>query len=87
MRTVVASCYRGRLAGHLRNAAKAIEDGEDYYRFSTITETGLTSDLVFEVDPAMQEDRDTHVVVRCVDDLSGVRSGRPERWVAGESLR
>lgn len=83
MRTVIASGYRERLIGHLQNAVNALERGEDFYRFSTITERGAASDLVFEVHPEMREDRDTHVMVQSTDDLAS----RPAEWIAGESLR
>jgi hypothetical protein len=84
MRTTVVSGYRERLARHLRNAAAAIDRGEDHYRLSTITPAGGASDLVFEVDPAKREYRDTHLVVWEHD---GLLTGRPEQWIAGESLR
>jgi hypothetical protein len=84
MTTTIVSCYRRRLAAHLRNAADAIERGEDHYRVSTVSGRGSATDLVFEVDSAMNEDRHTHLVVRHVDDP---RAGRPEHWQAGESLR
>jgi hypothetical protein len=84
MRTTIVSGYRDRLAGHLRNAADAIERGDDYYRCSTITPRGSASDLVFEVNPALREGRDTHLIVWEHD---GLLTGRPAEWVAGESLR
>lgn len=83
MNTTIVSCYRERLAAHLRNAANAIERGEDHYRVSTVSGSGAATDLVFEVDPAMREGRHTHLVVRHVDDP---RAGRPVEWAAGESL-
>lgn len=84
MTTTVVSCYRERLAAHLRNAAAALERGEDHYRVSTISANGAATDLVFEVDPSMREDRHTHLVVRHIDDPF---AGRPVEWIAGESLR
>lgn len=83
MTTTIISGYRRRLAAHLRNAADAIERGDNYYRCSTINLAGSATDLVFEVDPAMSEDRNTHLIVREVDDLF---IGRPATWVPGESL-
>lgn len=84
MQTTIVSGYRRRLVAHLRNAANAIEGGEDFYRCSTVTQRGGASDLVFEVDPAMSEERNTHLIVW---DDDGRLTGRPEEWVAGESLR
>jgi hypothetical protein len=84
MRTTVVSGYREKLVAHLRNAADAIERGDDHYRLSTVAPTGAASDLVFEVDPALQEDRHTHLIVWEVD---GLLRGRPAEWCAGESLR
>lgn len=84
MRTTVVSGYRERLVAHLLGAANAIERGEDHYRLSTVTPRGGASDLVFEVDPALVEGRDTHLIVWEIDDPL---RGRPERWIAGESLR
>lgn len=84
MTTTIVSCYRERLVAHLLGAASALERGDDHYRVSTLSEDGRATDLVFEVDPAMRENRHTHLVVRHVDDP---RAGRPSEWIAGESLR
>lgn len=65
MTTTIVSGYRSRLLGHLRTALRELEvNGADSYRISTIGPTGAATDLVFEVDPAMNEHRDSHLVVR-----------------------
>ncbi len=84
MNVTIVSGYRERLIDHLRNAIDALEAGADHYRCSTISVRGGATDLVFEVDPALREGRDTHLIVQEVD---GLLQGRPCDWVAGESMR
>ena len=83
MNVTIVSGTREKILGHLQNALRRIEE-DNYYRISTVSPRGAATDLVFEVDPALTEGRDTHLIVQEID---GLMIGRPVVWVPGESMR